>query len=322
GPFFYAVYLVPPLTVGLPLAFRERVVMAIVGPVVWCAAYFGPNPDYLLHPMLHVPAIVIFTSTLASVVLGHAGFVAVRDRFLLARSLERKQAELARYAANLEEEVVQSGRTIEELSKTLENTTVDRANVARQLHDELGQLIVGVRIELDVLEKQLRRLPAEDGKLAHLSSVVESLDGSVRRFIRRLREPEPVVDLAASLEELIAPLREGSGLAIRSEVDVPAGVQPAALEALYRLVQESLTNVYKHSGASEVVIRISMEDQRVVGSVRDNGCGFDANAALGLGLGGLRERAASLGGELQVASDDEGTCVRLVMPAGSLEQAG
>ncbi len=317
GPFFYGVYIVPPLSIGLALGLRMRIVMTVAGPLSWVVAYFVTNPAALEHRMLHVPIIILTGVGVISVYLGHQLHAVVRERFLLARKLEQQQAALERHAAGLEEEVAEGSRAVEHLSRVLANSNLERADVARALHDDLGQLIVGVRMELETLERKLQRLsePGEP-RFEHLSTVVETLDRSVRTFIDRLRDPKPVGDLGESLEELVGPLRDRSDLKITTAVDLRLPLDAAAREVMYRLVQEAVTNVFKHAEATRVDITIlEGPDGSVVGTVRDDGRGFSSDATDGLGLQGLRERAQAARGSLAVDSGAGGTTVQLRLPA-------
>jgi len=310
GPFFYGVYILPPLSIGLALGLRMRIVMTVIGALSWVVAYFATNPAALGHRMIHVPIMILTGVCVISIYLGHQLHAVVRERFLLARRLERQRVAL-------EEEVEQGSRAVEHLSRVLASSNLERADVARALHDDLGQLIVGVRMELEVLERKLQRLsePGEP-RFEHLSTVVETLDRSVRTFIDRLRDPKPVGELGESLEELVGPLRERSGMKITTAVDLRLPLDAPAREIMYRLVQEAVTNVFKHAEASRVDITIlEGPDGSVIGTVRDDGRGFGSDATDGLGLRGLRERARAARGSLAVESSASGTTVQLTLPA-------
>jgi len=316
SPFFYVVYTLPPLSISLPLRLRARILMTLAGAGTFAVTYFARSPAYLDHPMIHVPMVVLTAVTVISVVLGHNVHRIMRDRFLFGRRLERQQAQLAAHASRLEREVDDRSRALGDLATALESATTERADVARQLHDDLGQLIVGVRMELAHLERRLADVPAGDGpKLDYLSNVVETLDGSVRRFIDRLREPRSLPPLSRSLEELVAPLRARSELALSTSVRLETPLPPREREAIYRLVQEALTNAFKHAHASSVRVSVDGDARRVTAEVVDDGRGFDPRiAATGYGLRGLRERAAALGGELDIESGAGGTAIRLHVP--------
>ena len=320
GPFFYIVYILPPLPIALPLRLPARVTMTLLGPAAFGTAYFARFPQYAEHPMIHVPIVVLIAIIPVSILMGHAVYKLVRERFFFARRLERQQAQLEAHAARLQREVEERTEAVQHLASELESQTVDREDVARALHDDLGQLIVGVRMELDTLERTLRGLATRDGPpLGHLSTVVETLDRSVRGFISRLREPPTVDDLEESLEELVAPLRARSGVAIETEVRLDGAVpSDATREAMYRLVQEALSNAFKHAEPTRIRIALRRAGEALLAEVEDDGRGFDVEASrVGLGLKGLRERARALGGVLELLSGEGGTTVRMRLPAAA-----
>ncbi len=309
----YAVFLLPPLAIGLPMGLRWRFVVTLVGPA-------GFTLVYLLwpaaHPMSSLPFIVGTATSMISVMLGHQVHLVGRDRFLAERELERHRDSLARETEELEREVQERSDALDDLRRSLERAGVDRADVARALHDDLGQLIVRVRMELDMLESTLAQVPDEEGAtVGHLSSVVEMLDSSVRVFIDRLRQPAPVGDLGTALESIVAPLRARSEMAIETSVELSGSPPESVRETVYRFVQEAVTNVFKHAEADRVVIAVSESAGEIRAEVSDDGRGFDPSLAGGLGLSGLRARAARLDGTLRVESTaGEGTVVRMCFP--------
>ncbi len=326
GPFFYAVYILPPISIGLALELPERILMTLAAPFAWVFAYFGTNPTYLEHPMLHVPCIILTGALMVSVFLGHHLYRVVRDRFMLNRHNDRQRIELERHSARLEQEVEHSSEALDRLGRVLAETSVDREDVARALHDDLGQLIIGVRMELSTLEQRLELLPESrrGARLDHLSTVVETLDQSVRSFIHRLRNPQPIGDLGASLEELVEPLRRRSRMTITTDVAVESELDAKVRETLYRLVQEAVTNVFKHAGAERIDIVIREDENGLVAAeVRDDGMGFDADSSFaGHGIRGLRERAERFAGLLVIESSSDGTTVRMELPPAHHEATG
>jgi len=320
GPFIYAIFLLPPLAIGLPMGLRWRLVVTLVGPATFALVYLFAHP---VNATSHLPIIVGTATSLVSVMLGHQVHLVGRDRFLAERELERHRDSLARETEELEREVRARSETLDELRRSLERAGVDRADVARALHDDLGQLIVRVRMELDMLETTLAHVPDEEGtSLGHLSSVVEMLDSSVRVFIDRLREPEPVGELGAALESIVAPLRSRSGMRIETSVDLSSPLTEPAREAVYRFVQETVTNVFKHAAATRVSIAVGDVDGEIQAELSDDGMGFEARLEGGLGLSGLRARAARLGGSLQVRSaPGEGATVRMCFPRSMSDEA-
>jgi two-component system, NarL family, sensor histidine kinase UhpB len=203
----------------------------------------------------------------------------------------------------LEDERRESGR------RALRAQEDERARIARGLHDEVGQVLTGVLLQLEAESR------TEETKAA----VRRALD-EVRRIARELR-PEMLeqLGLASALTELSRRFAEQSGLRIerRFAEDLPPLSEEAEL-ALYRVAQESLTNVARHADASRVELALEAGSGSIVLRVVDNGRGMDERAALNGhgGLRGMRERAVLVGGALAVKPGREGGVeVRLEVPA-------
>jgi two-component system, NarL family, sensor histidine kinase UhpB len=194
----------------------------------------------------------------------------------------------------------------------------ERARIARGLHDEVGQVLTGVLLELDTLGPSL---PAErqDDLVNTKGSVRQALE-EVRRISRELR-PEMLehLGLVSALTELSRVLSRRAG--IRIERDFQQALPPLTAEtelAVYRVAQESLTNVARHAEASRVLIRLESGADSVVLTVSDDGRGFpDGPSPEGHGgIRGMRERALLVGGALAVKpAAGGGVEVRFEVPA-------
>ena len=204
----------------------------------------------------------------------------------------------------------------------------ERTRISRELHDDVGQALTGVRMDLDRLGERVERagLPEDqrapiNAKLVSACKLVDSALDTARRVSRQLRPSVlDVLGLRAAIEWQLEELRTRTGLSaeIIADADVPSLPEPVTV-ALFRIVQESLTNVMRHAQASAVTVRLGVEGDQVVIEVMDNGRGFDAGASAGatfaLGLLGMRERAAAVGGTCEiVAQPGEGTIVRAAVP--------
>jgi two-component system, NarL family, sensor histidine kinase UhpB len=214
----------------------------------------------------------------------------------------------------LEAERQQSG------ARALRAQEAERSRVARGLHDEVGQVLTGVLLQLDSLAQTRdgeRRAAVEETKEALRQALEE-----VRRIARELR-PEMLdqLGLVSALTELSRKLGDRSGLRIeRRFADHLPPLSDEAELAVYRVAQESLTNVVRHAQASRVELALEPGARSVVLRVVDDGCGMDEATALnGLGgLRGMREHAVLVGGALAIKRGREGGVeVRLEVPAGS-----
>ncbi|HSB68023.1 MAG TPA: GAF domain-containing sensor histidine kinase [Candidatus Methylomirabilis sp.] len=191
--------------------------------------------------------------------------------------------------------------------------------IAHELHDEAGQLLASVHIALDELAGQV---PERAATFRDLHGLLDRVEGQLRRLSREIR-PSILDDLGLgpALEWLAQGVAERTGLAI-SVAGPERRLSPAVETALYRVVQEALTNAGRHARARKVGIEIRAEGPTVRATVQDDGQGFDVGAALarrgdrGLGLIGMRERVEALGGALNIVSaPGTGTRLSVSIPA-------
>lgn len=242
-----------------------------------------------------------------------------RELELLHAAAERCLA--AAEKARLAERLSASERKLRELSAHMLGVEEEeRRRIRRELHDDTGQSLLLIRLELEMLES---RAPAEiGGRLAAVRGMTERTIAELRRIIAAL---SPAVleqlGLYAAIRQLAARFRRVHPARIGLRLEKLPGRLPKQIEEIaYRLVQECLNNVAKHSQASAVKIRMRSADKGVELSVEDNGVGFEPVAAAlrpeSFGLAGMRERVALLGGDFQIRSGpDRGTTVRVRLPA-------
>ena len=193
----------------------------------------------------------------------------------------------------------------------------ERRHVAAELHDEIGQTLTALGLQLararDGAPGELR------GELEDARSTVAGTVEDVRRLARRLRpEVLDALGLGAALTNLSERLTGQTGVRIvpRLEPGLPALGTDAQL-VVYRVAQESLTNVVRHANATGATVRLWREDGNVELEVRDDGAGFDTSAdGRGTGIRAMRERALLVGARLRIESrPGDGTAVRLSVPA-------
>jgi signal transduction histidine kinase len=195
----------------------------------------------------------------------------------------------------------------------------ERRRIGRELHDEAGQSLLLLRLELEMLE---RAAPEElRPRLAAARGTTEMIVAELRRIVSAL---SPAVlerlGLAAALRHLTERFRNAYPATVRASLALPPEPLPLEMqEVIYRVVQESLNNVAKHSRASRVHVSVRAADKKCRARISDNGAGFSAVAAgrrpMSFGLAGMRERAELLGGTLTVRSaPGAGTVVVLDLP--------
>lgn len=177
--------------------------------------------------------------------------------------------------------------------------------ISRELHDEVGQSLTSLLLQIKALQME-GMTPVVAGGLDQLRSTVADMLGDVRRLAQNLR---PAVlenlGLVAAIEWLAEGLAERNPLEIVCRVPKERLVLNKQIElAVYRIVQEGLTNILRHAGAKNAVIHLNAYNGNLVLSIRDNGQGMkEDEKQKGLGLIGMRERVALLNGKMRIVSE-------------------
>jgi signal transduction histidine kinase len=241
-----------------------------------------------------------------------------RELVLLDAAAERCRAAMER--ASLKKQV----RRLEAQARQTEEE--ERRRIGRELHDEAGQSLLLLRLQLEMIE---RDAPAPlRPRLEVARGVAERTVVELRRIVAAL---SPAVlerlGLESALRQLTARFRSMHPAEVRIRISVPSAPLPMQIqEVIYRVAQECLQNVAKHSQANHVNLLLKAADKSIRLSVTDNGAGFTAETAgskpMSFGLAGMRERAALLGGTLEVRSKPgKGTTVALQLPRTSAQVA-
>jgi PAS domain S-box-containing protein len=201
----------------------------------------------------------------------------------------------------------------------------ERGRIARNLHDQLGQRLTALRLSLERLQGRDNERSVDDGDVVRALNIVEAIDSEVGFLARELRPA--LLDhlgLNVALPQYVAGWSEHYGVEVKYQGD---GFQPGMISqdaeiAFYRIAQEALTNVAKHAHASRVDVLLEIRSESVVLVIEDNGVGFDAEATTstdgGIGLLGMRERAALIGAAFQLESGvGEGTSIYIRQTIGA-----
>ncbi len=262
--------------------------------------------------------------TLLVAVISRLVYLDMRKRTLLT-------AELRDQKLQLEQEVEQRTRELVELSTHLQSVAErEKAGLARELHDELGGLLVGARMEISWVEQHFAK---NDPDLSNrLTRVQKNLAAGVdlkRRIIEELR-PTLLdnVGLFAALRWLLKETCASAGIAcIESYPDEEPRFKSEASIALFRIAQEAFSNVLKHSKARTVDISLDMDDETLLMRIADDGIGIPAgrlNAIGSHGLASMRHRVRALGGRLDVRGPASGGTMLIVQipVANSVLQVG
>jgi two-component system sensor histidine kinase UhpB len=196
----------------------------------------------------------------------------------------------------------------------------ERLRIAQELHDQVGQELTAVLLGLSGMQSQA---PARQrAQMLALQGVVRASLEDVRRIAIELR-PEALDDLglASALAVLAGRFSERLGLHVRvtTSPELPP-LSPETELVVYRVAQEALTNVARHSGASDAEVTLTHDSRELTSTVRDHGCGLPTESVAGTGMRGMHERATLIGATLAIGNASGGGCeVRLTVP---LERSG
>jgi len=226
-------------------------------------------------------------------------------------------------------EAVEDKRRLAERAVSLQD--VERKEIARELHDEFGPYLFSLRAHASALAKLADgRAPSADAVRKHGGALLEQIN-ALQQFTRRVLERLRPVGLAElglgkALESLSRLWRESHpDVTIETTISPALGVIGETADlTIYRVVQEALTNAFRHAGATAIVVVIEPAEQpgrdgRFCARVRvsDNGRGMEPGQKLGFGLVGMRERILALGGTLNVASGEGGVTVEALVPTAA-----
>lgn len=208
-------------------------------------------------------------------------------------------------------------------ARLLQMQDEERRRIARELHDSAGQLIAALMMNLDQLisvnggGERERLLPDSQALLQNLNREI--------RTISHLLHP-PLLDevgLSSALQWYVDGFAKRSGISTTLELGADFGRVNSDLEiAIFRLVQECLTNVHRHSGSAKAIVRLNRSQDAVLLEIQDGGKGIPpekqsqllGSGLVGVGLRGMRERVLQLRGTLDIHSDESGTTVRAMFP--------
>jgi signal transduction histidine kinase len=247
-----------------------------------------------------------------------AFFLYLRQTHALRSVGERQQEALQRERNALEDEVRERTASLAELATHLQDVReTERGYLARELHDELGSLLTAAKLDVARLKSRLVDAPDAIQRLQHLTELLNSGIALKRRIIEDLR-PSSLsnLGLVASLEILGREFAERSGLQIEMALE-PVTMDESRQLTIYRMVQESLTNIGKYAEASEATIVMKNYANHVIVEVADNGKGFDALRMRPSthGLAGMRHRVEAARGKLTISSaPGKGTRLSAMLP--------
>ena len=239
---------------------------------------------------------------------------------LTANRLMKKMIDEGKRAA---ERIATSRERLRNLSRRLQSVVEEeRMRISREIHDELGQVLTGVKLDLLLLRRMLasRGLAELSAKVLENEQAISSIVLTVRKIATELR-PGILDELgvAAAIEWMAKDFQKRTGVGCNVRIKGVDKMSDIALTtAIFRIVQESLTNIMRHAGASQANVNLERKDGTLILEVTDNGSGIKEGRIMdskSLGLIGIRERVLLRGGEAAISGKPgEGTRVRVTLP--------
>jgi len=230
----------------------------------------------------------------------------------------RKSAEEANELARTLNRLSQDNRRLLRQIVSLQDD--ERQDMARELHDELGPLLFGIRANTVALLESIPSAQAKSrGAAESILQSVETLQQTNRRILDRLR-PLYIQELGLerSIQTLLQNVKaQAPGLTVTSQIDTTLNEVDGLLsQTIYRVIQEATTNVLRHARANAMHVAAGINGRDVIVEISDDGIGFPADRMFGRGLTGMLERARALSGTLELLREEGRTCVRCRLPAG------
>ena len=247
------------------------------------------------------------------------------------RSKQSKQ--LALEHLELEALVLVRTAELQKLSQRLLRLQDDeRRRFARDLHDSTGQTLAALKMSILFLQQSCKDDPPRLSLISAVDTLADQAIDEIRTMSYLLHPPLlDEVGFACAAEWYIEGFSKRSGINVKADITYSADRLPRNVElALFRVLQESLTNVHRHSGAKDAVVHFQRQSEAVILEIKDFGKGIPAerlqlltalSAEVGVGLAGMRERLHELNGVLELESDPRGTMLRASIPLSPMGQA-
>ena len=247
----------------------------------------------------------------------------VAERRRIEDDLRAAQAQLESRVQERTAELKSANEGLRQLSAhALQAQDNERRRLARELHDSVGQLLAAIKMNSAVF--QTTRLdPAVSAAVTDNTFLLDQAISEIRTMSHLLHPPLlDEVGLSSALRWYVDGFSERSKIAVTTEI--PDGMERLGKDmeiAIFRVVQECLTNVQRHSGSRSAVLRLAREDENIRLEIKDSGKGMSfekqqalSSGQLGVGFRGMKERVAELGGTLEIKSAPSGTAVTAILP--------
>jgi signal transduction histidine kinase len=306
------------------------------GPAVASLALSLLTVDYWFIPPTHSLRIMHTVDRANFLAFLFAAVVIV----VIAEANLRERDRLRNAAGALEEKVQERTAALDHANHSLRHLTArllnlqdeERRRIARELHDNAGQALTALAMNLGAVAEDLGQLMKTAGKVADSAGMVRQMSDDIRTMSYLLHPPLlDEMGLAPALRWYVEGFAERSKIAVDLKCSKEFGRLPREVEtAIFRIVQECLINIHRHSGSATAAVQIAWLDGQVRLEITDHGKGIspqmrdqmESGGTVGVGVRGMRERVRQLGGSLKISSDDAGTGTRIVvrLPAAEVSQ--
>jgi signal transduction histidine kinase len=299
--------------------------LSLVGVWYW---FLPPAGSFTLRdPKTAIPGMVAFLVFSGLIIaLGEANRRALARTQWAEKQLKKVHEELEQKIRERTADLNLANESLRELSGRLQQIRdEERRHISRELHDSVGQLLAALSMNIAVVQRQSGKLDSTGARAVSENAVmVEQISREIRTISHLLHPPLlDVAGLASALRWYVDGFSERSQIKVNLGIPEEFGRLSDEMEiAIFRMVQECLTNIHRHSGGTFAAIRVHEEDHRVLVEIQDQGKGIppekqleiNSSSRTGVGFRGMRERLRQLGGTLDIRSDGAGTTVTAMLP--------
>ncbi len=323
-PWFYLLFVGPLLTSVLLMTFGQRFLFHGFLGILWFGVFIWAEPTIVHHPLFNNTAmLMVLFGIVGGLYIGQFNYCAARSEFAAKLALEEEvsrreaaQAELLVRQEELEDRVVDRTKALLMLAKRISGTQeIERARIARDLHDHLGQALFALRLQMHSVTLLA---PGEDIDFSEMQAIIDRMEGATADLIQTLRLPDlPREEFVPKLVEMVQNSLKRSQISATFRLDVEAPIEPALHATLYRISQEAVRNIHRHAHARDVSFRLACDGKVVTLRVWNNGVSPEGpdQSRSHFGILGMRERAELAGGVCSVeVSQEEGAVVKVVFP--------
>jgi signal transduction histidine kinase len=249
-------------------------------------------------------------------------------------SLSKNSKQIALEHSQMQSVILQRTAELQNLSqRLLKVQDEERRKLSRDLHDSTGQTLAALKISISFLQEHCKKDPSVTALFSDVTHLADQAIEEIRTMSYLLHPPLlDEVGFACAAEWYVEGFAKRSGVAVSLDIAPDHERLPMSMEiALFRVLQESLTNVHRHSGVGQVTVSFRRQFEQVILEVGDDGCGIpaerlvrlrEASAETGVGLAGMRERMHELDGTLEMESGGHGTIMRAIVPLFAMSRPG